>query len=134
VVTAYAFDPELAAALPALPSFDYEDVAVARAQFDEMVRGLPAPGTSGLRIEERCVPGPHDAPDITVRIYRPQRPAVRGAVYDIHGGGFILGSIELDHFVNVRLARELDVVVVSVQYRLAPEPPIYAACRRPTCR
>jgi len=122
-VTAYAFDPELAAALPALPSVEYGDVAVARARFDEMVRALPAPDTSDLRIEERCVPGLHDAPDITVRIYRPERPAVRGAVYDIHGGGFILGRIELDHLVNVRLARELDVVVVSVEYRLAPETP-----------
>ncbi len=122
-MTTYDFDPELAAAIPMLPVGDYDDLAVARAQFDEIVRALPAPDTSGLWIEERRVAGPHGAPEITLRIYRPERQAVRGAVYDIHGGGFFLGNLDLDHLVNVELARELDVVVVSVDYRLAPETP-----------
>lgn len=122
-MTPYAFDPELAAEIPTLPSVDLADLAGARAEFEEMVRSLPAPDTSGLHIEERRVPGPDGAPEITLRIYRPQRQAVRGVVYDIHGGGFVLGNVDLDHTVNVRLARELDVVVVSVEYRLAPETP-----------
>jgi len=45
------------------------------------------------------------------------------AIYDVHGGGFILGSAKDGHADNLRLARELGVVVVSVDYRLAPEHP-----------
>ena len=122
-MTIYDFDPELASAIPTLPIVDLEDLTLARAQFDEMMGALPPPDTSGLRIEERRVPGPHGAPEITLRIYCPERQAIRGAVYDIHGGGFVLGNLDLDHIVNVELARELDVVVVSVDYRLAPETP-----------
>ena len=79
-MTTYDFDPELAAAIPMLLVADYDDLAVARAQFDEMVRALPAPDTSGLQIEERRLAGPHGAPEITLRIYRPERQAVRGTV------------------------------------------------------
>jgi acetyl esterase len=106
-----------------LPVADYEDITVARAKFDELATALPVPDTAGLQIDEHSVAGPPGAPQITLRIYRPETQAVRGAIYDIHGGGFILGHLDLDHFVNVRLARELDVVVVSVDYRLAPETP-----------
>jgi acetyl esterase/lipase len=122
-MTHYAFDPELAAAVATLPKTDHEDVAAVRAQLDEMLKALPAPDTSGLRIENRRVPGPQGHPEIGLRIYRPERPATRATVYDIHGGGFIAGSPDLDHMVNVRLARELGAVVVSVDYRLAPETP-----------
>ncbi len=50
-------------------------------------------------------------------------PASLAAVYDVHGGGFVAGDLELDHPFNVTLACELGVVVVSVDYRLAPETP-----------
>jgi acetyl esterase/lipase len=45
------------------------------------------------------------------------------AIYDVHGGGFLLGSIDMFDAHNLRLARELGVVVVTVDYRLAPEHP-----------
>ncbi|HCA86949.1 MAG TPA: esterase, partial [Streptomyces sp.] len=43
------------------------------------------------------------------------------AVYSIHGGGFVVGSPEADHDWNLRLCREARALVVSVDYRLAPE-------------
>jgi acetyl esterase/lipase len=48
-------------------------------------------------------------------------------MYHVHGGGFILGDLDTDHARNVQLCRELGVVVVSVDYRLAPEDPYPAA-------
>ncbi len=45
------------------------------------------------------------------------------AVLYIHGGGFFVGSIDSEHMGSAALARELGVVVVSVEYRLAPEHP-----------
>jgi acetyl esterase len=44
----------------------------------------------------------------------------------VHGGGFIGGDVAVDHAQNLWLARELGVVIVSVDYRLAPEHPFPA--------
>jgi acetyl esterase/lipase len=45
----------------------------------------------------------------------------------IHGGGFIVGSPQLEAFGTARLARDLEVITVSPEYRLAPEHPFPAA-------
>jgi acetyl esterase len=119
----YAIDPELAAVLPMLPASDLNDLPAARASFAALMAAMPKPDTSGLLIEDRMVPGPPGAPDVPVRIYRPEQPVAPAAVYDVHGGGFIMGDLEIGHARNVELARGLGVVVVSVDYRLAPETP-----------
>lgn len=65
---------------------------------------------------------------IPVRIYRPHGPAGRHpTVVFFHGGGFVLGSIELMDDIARKLCRDVDAVVVSVEYRLAPEHPFPAA-------
>jgi acetyl esterase/lipase len=60
---------------------------------------------------------------ISVRLHRPRigidRP--RPAVLWIHGGGFVLGSAAQDDALCRHLVEELDAVVASVDYRLAPE-------------
>lgn len=69
-----------------------------------------------------------DAPDVPVRVYRPSEAAgtVPTVIY-YHGGGWVVGSIE----THDRLCREMcaasGAVVVSVDYRLAPEHPFPAA-------
>lgn len=65
---------------------------------------------------------------VPVRIYHPpgrQRP--RPITLFFHGGGFVLGSIELMDDIARKLCRDVDAVVVSVEYRLAPEHPFPAA-------
>jgi acetyl esterase/lipase len=121
--TAYALDPELAAVLPMMPVVGVHDLPAARVGFAELMAGMPAPDTTGVLIEDRTVPGHDGDPEVPIRVYRPERPTAPAAVYDVHGGGFILGDLRTDHARNVELARELGVVVVSVDYRLAPETP-----------
>jgi acetyl esterase len=119
----YAIDPELAAALAMLPANDLTDLPAARRGFADLIAAMPQPDATGVRVEDRLVPGLDGAPDVPIRIYRPERPVAPAAVYDVHGGGFILGDLDVVHAGNVVLARELGVVVVSVDYRLAPETP-----------
>jgi acetyl esterase len=54
------------------------------------------------------------------------RAAAVPAILYIHGGGFYAGSIDTEHSGASALARQLNVVVVSVDYRLAPENPFPA--------
>ncbi|MCP2245577.1 alpha/beta hydrolase [Lentzea aerocolonigenes] len=67
-----------------------------------------------------------DAGGVPVRIIEPQGTP-RGVHLDFHGGGFYLGSTAQDDERNQRLADALGVVVVSPDYRLAPEDPWPAA-------
>jgi acetyl esterase/lipase len=119
----YAFDPELAAAVPMLPDTDLSDLPAARAALAEVLGQWPAPDETGVAVEDVTVPGAPGDPDVPLRLYRPERVTGPAAVYNIHGGGFVVGSVDLDHALCLHLSRELGVVVVSVDYRLAPETP-----------
>jgi acetyl esterase/lipase len=119
----YPFDPEIAAVVPLLPAIEANDPATLRAFLSDMIAQLPPPDTTGLQIEDRQIPGGEGDHTVPVRIYRPEQRSASAAVYSVHGGGFIAGNLETEHALNVRLARELGVVVVSVDYRLAPETP-----------
>ncbi len=121
-------DPELADFLRALPEpvDAFDDIKGAR---EQMKLHFPAdqtqPGTDELEITGEVVPG---SPDVAVRVYRPRGVSGRlPGLLNLHGGGFCVGSVELEHGSTVALARRLGVVVVSVEYRLAPEDPYPAA-------
>jgi acetyl esterase/lipase len=126
---AYAFDPELAPYVELLPTREAGDIEATRAFVAEITRAsLARADVSGLRIEDRVVPGTAGAPDVCVRIFLPEsanRPC--GGVLYIHGGGFTVGSIDMEQAQAAQLAREVGVTVVSVEYRLAPEHPFPAA-------
>ncbi len=115
-----ALDPEAAAAIEALPlaTIDFGDYTAA------YVRDLmdnaplpPLPPTTTVS-EERSADG------VPVRVYTPANaPSPAPAVLFVHGGGFIFGKCLA---VNARLnawAEAFGCVVVSVDYRLAPEHP-----------
>jgi acetyl esterase len=126
----YAFDPELAefAALAKEMEEPLVDAQQARARSESYVAAMNANvDVSALDLTDRRVPGFDGGPDVAVRVYRPtdSTDAVPGILY-IHGGGFATGSIDSEHSLSAALARELGVVVVSVEYRLAPEHPFPA--------
>ncbi|BCL30337.1 alpha/beta hydrolase [Streptomyces aurantiacus] len=124
-MTTYPLDPELAAVVPMLPRADCSDLEGARTEMEAGIQAaLEGVDATGVDVFEVVAPGPEGAPDVVLRGYRPQ--GVEGplpVVYDIHGGGFILGNVDFDHGTNVALARELGAAVFSVEYRLAPEHP-----------
>lgn len=128
----YAFDPEFLPMIGQLPTVtDYgsaENIAAMRRQRFEFM-GSPPPDRADVVKEDRSVPGRVGDPPVPVRIYTPTRPASasRGCVLEIHGGGFMFGDIAMMDPWCQAVAGELDAVVVSVDYRLAPEHPFPAA-------
>jgi acetyl esterase len=122
-------DPEIVPVLEFLPTGQSGDVVEGRRLLDEMlgVGGGEQPGEETLNVSQRSIPGPDGAPDIPLRIYQPRETSDPvGAIVDFHGGAFVYGSALMDHPANVRFASQLGAVVVSVDYRLAPEDPFPA--------
>ncbi|MEV4750222.1 alpha/beta hydrolase [Streptosporangium sp. NPDC049248] len=125
-------DPGLAAALEATPlpvadlgAVRLEDLPGLRLQLSAARAALaPLAPDERVTIEDRTVPGPDGDPDIRLRIYRPagRREAVP-CLYWIHGGGMILGDVEMEDARLNDYVAELGCVIVSVDYRLAPEHP-----------
>lgn len=126
------FDPELAAVLEML-----KDAVPPQLTMDEIEATRNGPGLAMLadldltlggtfEVEDRVVPGPENAPDISLLICRPTAPATEGplpVIYHVHGGGMVIGNNRVGVDAALRWAKELDAVVVSVEYRLAPEHP-----------
>ncbi|MFV0132399.1 alpha/beta hydrolase [Streptomyces sp. HMX87] len=130
------FDAELAAALASLgdaarPGLTFEDIAEARRNPGLELLADPDPTSGGrFAVEDRRVPGPPGGPDVSLLICRPAAPTAPGplpVVYYAHGGGMVLGSNRAGIEVPLEWAAELDAVVVSAGYRLAPEHPYPAA-------
>ncbi|MBP2324499.1 acetyl esterase/lipase [Kibdelosporangium banguiense] len=124
----YAIDAELLPWLDMLPATELSDQStldVSRARMREVVSMMPAyePGRP-LDIRDESVPGPQGAPDVKVRIYAPaERDGARPGLLYIHGGGFVVGDVDISDSATKSYADELGIVVVSVDYRLAPEHP-----------
>src|SRR2546423_4906391 len=122
---AYDIDPELAVVLPHLPSYSFDDVPAAREWLAAIMASLsPLTDSSDIDIDDRVAPGHAGDPDVGVRVFRPSGVAgALPAVLYIHGGGFVIGSVDDDQPRSIEMARELRAVVVSVEYRLSPETP-----------
>jgi acetyl esterase len=78
--------------------------------------GQPAPVE---RTEDRTISGPHG--DVPVRIYWPKAKGPHPAFVYFHGGGHVIGDLDTHDTIARNLCGGADVVVVSIDYRLAPE-------------
>jgi acetyl esterase/lipase len=58
-----------------------------------------------------------------LRVYTPAASKTRAALLYIHGGGMMIGAPQMDDGLLSNLAAELDILIVSPEYRLAPENP-----------
>lgn len=81
-------------------------------------------GEEMCRVENRIVPGP--AGDIEVRVYAPSDDADLPVVAFFHGGGWVVSSVDGHDSLARRIADRSGALVVSVEYRLAPEHPFPA--------
>lgn len=123
----YALDPELGNQLAILPKLDDPDIHTSRRSLADAMSRLPKPDTTGVTVVQREAPGSHGGQAVPITVYTPDNYARRACVLDVHGGGFTMGSAAMNHAANIRIARQLGVPVVSVDYRLAPEHPFPAA-------
>jgi acetyl esterase/lipase len=116
-----AVSPELRSPLLYLP-MDVSNRAVL--QVGRKVTARTTPIHPGIACTTRTVPGEPPVPVVTYE--RPDRARPSGALLWIHGGGTVMGSPTSSHAFCSRVADELDALVVSVDYRLAPEDPFPA--------
>ncbi|WP_033294005.1 alpha/beta hydrolase [Amycolatopsis jejuensis] len=125
---AYALDGELTSLFSMIPEGTTLDYRTARQGAAEMVSLLPQyDPPHPLDIRDVMVPGPDGAPEVPVRLYVPSAAdSPLPALVYIHGGGFFMGSRDMDDGHASRIAAEVGAVVVSVEYRLAPEHPFPA--------
>lgn len=107
-----------AAGVPALSDGTPE---AARANY---MRAPKPAGDELVRVEDRVIPGP--AGDLAVRIYADSHDEGLPTIAFFHGGGWVLSSIEGHDSLARRLAARTGALVVSVEYRLAPEHPFPA--------
>jgi acetyl esterase len=91
-----------------------------RQQLRTMVTLMDEPAPALARIEEVKIPGP--AGSIPARVYdAASGGGARPALTYFHGGGWVQGDLETHHGLCARLAQRAGVIVVAVDYRLAPE-------------
>lgn len=114
--------------LNALPNGDYGSVPLAelRTQLDSEARVFGALFPVH-KIEDISIPTRGDK-SVPARVYRhrPDTPLLGSVVY-FHGGGWVLGSLDSCDTICRFIAHHLNVAVISVDYRLAPEHPFPAA-------
>jgi acetyl esterase len=119
-----AIDPILLKVLDAVPfqlSLD-GGVQAARQRLRDLPRRQFHPD---LRVEDRSIDGP--AGRINIRIYWPPTDSVPPVLMFFHGGGFVVGDLDTHDGTCRQHAVGAGAVVVSVEYRLAPEHPYPAA-------
>ena len=105
-----------------LPAWHTMSVERARRLEDEV---FSTGGPAVEHVSDRTIPGP--AGDIPVRIYRPAVETPAPVLVFYHGGGWVLGTLDSVGSICRQLAMRIGCVVVSVDYRLAPEHPFPAA-------
>ena len=123
-------DPESLVVLNALSALlpggfnPNSDVVGRRAMVQQLIASAPAPENPGVTSEDHMVPGPTGEPEVGVRVYRPVTSdgALPGIVL-IHGGGMVLGDVDGEDALAMMLCDQVGAVVVSVEYRRAPEHP-----------
>jgi acetyl esterase/lipase len=124
-------DPDLAVGLDTnMPAqkLDAETLPKYRQMLLDMVAAIPKPTSEAMqnvRLDVRKVPGAEGAPDVRVLVYTPgdRGPAPLPAMLHIHGGGFVSGKADMSDPNSRSYAVDMKCVVVSVDYRLAPEAP-----------
>ena len=126
-----ALDPHLSGLLELLAASDHPPLH----------EGSPEDGRRGLRAMSCDLVGPEDvlqvgevtethvpggAGDRPARLYRPEGEGPWPTTLFLHGGGFVIGDLDTHDQVCRRLCRDAETVVLSVDYRLAPEHPFPA--------
>lgn len=118
----HRIDPELKELLAVFPPLDLDNVQATR---DGMAAvAVPATINEQILVTNKMIQGPEEGVALRIRIYQPKEQSeIYPAMVWIHGGGYVLGAPEGDDLLCQRFVTDAKCVVVSVDYRLAPEHP-----------
>ncbi|MGF6098652.1 alpha/beta hydrolase [Pseudomonas sp. 18175] len=122
----YPISAQLAVFVAKTESFTSTDTSLAglRQNYDRMCQAFGPPPPPGLHVEDLCLGG------IGVRSYLPESPIPSNGwpcLLYMHGGGWVVGGLDSHDFICFELASALQVLVIAIDYRLAPEHPFPAA-------
>ena len=123
--------PDMKAFLEALAAMDGPKIVdmtleEARASYIALHGMADAPARELAVIRDLSCPGP--AGDIPLRLYDAKESREAGPIITFyHGGGFVIGDLNTHHNLCTEIAALMDLPVVAVDYRLAPEHPFPAA-------
>jgi len=112
-------DPKVKAALEAggpVPEYRTQPLAEVRRIFNETAARIPKPDEAPASVENRTLEG-----GLRIRLYRPEGKGSFPILLYFHGGGWAIGDLESHDHVCRSLSKRAGAVVVSVDYRLAPE-------------
>ncbi|OPY61227.1 MAG: Carboxylesterase NlhH [Syntrophorhabdaceae bacterium PtaU1.Bin034] len=104
----------------ATPPMSMQTYKARRRFIISMVRKEEAARFAGT-IEDRVIPGPRG--EIPVRLYMPEGGRPLPVLLYFHGGAWVVGNLDTEEDTCIPLARQTPCIVLSVDYRLAPEHP-----------
>jgi acetyl esterase/lipase len=104
--------------MPRLPITNGLQRWLVRTLLKALVRNKPH---EGVRFEQHTTKS-----GVGLRVFIPTQRLSQGALLWIHGGGLVIGSANQDDAFCAKTAREVGIVVVATEYRLAPEHPFPA--------
>lgn len=105
--------------------YDLSDIEAARATMIEVAEAFPAPDATGVTITDTQIDTTAgESAQIVMRVYKADTtPTPAPVLYNMHGGGMCMADVSASDGVCIMVARELECVVASIDYRLAPEHP-----------
>ena len=114
--------PQLRAWYDASPGFDFDNLEefVPKCNAAELANLTEDPDVIA---RDRMIPGPDGAPEVKIRIYEPRDRGDRllPCLFFYHGGGFLFGTVYRQEKLCQGYVKNVDCIVVSVEYRLAPQ-------------
>lgn len=119
------FKEEFAKFSHSFKDFQEDKFPARRKEMNDQIKEFPKYHSENILVETRNIPGPENAPEIRIKIYKPKDRSsdkLPGVLW-IHGGGQLFGSADFTAYWGPLLVEKVDCIVVAVDYRLAPEHP-----------
>ena len=122
-------DPDLIGLLEIWPETEFTLQTLALIRSSSLPIPIDPTAQALVAMETRSVPGPADSPAVEVVIYTPRKRSsgLSPCIFHMHGGGYVVGSAATSDATLRPKSAALDCVIVSVEYRLAPETPFPGA-------
>ncbi len=106
------------------PPLSLENYGAQRLFIESISRKMKSGAHSTGKVTDRSIPGPSG--EIPVRVYTPEAGGPLPMLLFCHGGGWVVGNLDMGENICLSLAEKTPCMVISVDYRLAPEHPFPA--------